>query len=753
MAEIVEDFLSELNPAQLEAASAPGGPVLVLAGAGSGKTKTLVYRIAHLLRSGVYPSQILAVTFTNKAAKEMRERIDQLYLSLTPEDQRVEFALPFLGTFHSVCVRILRREGQHIGIPSNFVIYDDGDRMQLVKQILKNYLKVQDIKQARPVLSLISKMKNDGLDQSDLEFSAKTPTEKLAAEVWPIYQKKMDELNALDFDDLMSKVVQLFTTSEEVRNVYKTKFKHILVDEYQDTNPVQYKLLRLLTEADGNIFVVGDDWQSIYSWRGADYRIILNFEQDFPGAKIVKLEQNYRSTQNILDAAHKIITKNESRSSKNLFTEEGKGREVELLQASSESHEADSIVTKMRDLQAEEDRTWKDFVVLYRTNAQSRSFEEAFMRTGVPYQIIGGVRFYERKEVKDLISYLRLIFNPNDSVSFDRIINVPTRGIGAKSLQAIQNYTAQFGSLSSALNLINDCPGLSPKALSSVVKFNAKIEKIRNELQKFSVTDTIQTVISIFNLDNFYNDNTPQGIERLENLRELASVAEAQGAEDLGTFLEDVALVSDLDKMSSDGDTVTLMTIHGSKGLEFPVVFIAGLEEGIFPHSRSAQNQEELEEERRLAYVAMTRAREALYLVYATRRIIYGTQQNNPPSRFVTELLDEKILKVAPGFNLNPSSILFGNALNSLAGQKSYKSENIFNEAESVNSTLSEGGFKQQVQIDSGLGSSLSEGSKVAHPKFGNGTVVKIEEPMVTVVFPSYGAKQLHLEYAPLSLV
>lgn len=739
-----EDFLKELNPAQYQAATALDGPVLVLAGAGSGKTKTLVYRIAHLLRSGIYPSQILAVTFTNKAAKEMRERVQELYLSLGGE-KGTDFTLPYLGTFHSICVRILRRDGQHVGIPSNFVIYDDGDRMQLIKQILKNNLKVQDIKQARPVLSLISKMKNDGLTLEDLEFSAKTPTEKLTAEAWPIYKKKMDDLGALDFDDLILRTAELFTKSDEVREAYKGRFKHILVDEYQDTNPIQYKLLKSLTEEKSNIFVVGDDWQSIYSWRGADYRIILNFEQDFPGAQVIKLEQNYRSTQNILDAAHKIITKNSSRSAKELFTDEGPGKEVELMQASSENHEAEMIVTKMRDLMSEEGRKWKDFVVLYRTNAQSRSFEEAFMRTGTPYQIVGGIRFYERKEVKDLISYLRLIYNPNDSVSFDRVINVPARGIGAKSLLALQSFSVEKGSLSSALASLDTCPGISGKALTSAQNFYKKIEKIRAELLKHSVADTIQTVIYLFGLDEFYNDNTPQGIERLENLRELASVATSQGATDLGAFLEDVALVSDLDSLSSTGDTVTLMTIHGSKGLEFPVVFIAGLEEGVFPHSRSATNQEESEEERRLAYVAMTRAREALYLVYATRRIIYGNPQNNPPSRFVTELLDENIIKVAPGFSLTPTSILFGGA-----SANNYHSKDIFSEAEQVNQTLSQGGFKREVKPETN--NNLAEGSKVSHPKFGIGTVVEINEPMATIVFHS-GPKQLHLEYAPLSLV
>ncbi len=738
-----EDFLKELNPAQYEAATSLDGPVLVLAGAGSGKTKTLVYRIAHLLRSGVYPSQILAVTFTNKAAKEMRERIEQLVSTLSG-GQNTDFTLPFLGTFHSICVRILRRDGQHIGIPSNFVIYDDGDRMQLIKQILKNSLKVQDSKQARPILSLISKMKNDGLTLDDLNFNAKTPIEKLTAEAWPIYKKKMDDLGALDFDDLIIKTAELFSTSEEVREAYKSRFKHILVDEYQDTNPIQYKLLKSLTEEKSNIFVVGDDWQSIYSWRGADYRIILNFEQDFPGAKVIKLEQNYRSTQNILDAAHKVITKNSSRSNKKLFTKEGSGKEVELLQASSETHEAEMIITKMRDLMVEEGRQWKDFVVLYRTNVQSRSFEEAFMRTGTPYQIVGGIRFYERKEVKDLISYLRFIFNPNDSVSFDRIINIPTRGIGAKSILSIQNLSTTKGSLSWALECLDECPGLSGKALSSAKKFYEKIEKIRSEIHKNNVADIIQIVISQFGLDEFYNDNTPQGIERLENLRELASVATSQGATDLGTFLEDIALVSDLDSLSSGGDTVTLMTIHGSKGLEFPVVFVAGLEEGLFPHSRAAYSQDELEEERRLAYVAMTRAREALYLVYATRRIIYGNLQNNPPSRFITELLDEDIIKVAPGFSLTPTSILFG-------GGQPY-GNNIFKEAEQVNKTLSQSDeiFKPEVKEETN--NNLKEGSKVSHPKFGIGTVVEISEPMATIVFQS-GPKQLHLEYAPLLLV
>lgn len=735
----MDDFLDELNQAQKLAATTIEGPVLVLAGAGSGKTKTLVYRMAHLLRSGVYPSEILAVTFTNKAAKEMRERTEALVEQLS--GQKTDFSLPFLGTFHSVCVRILRYDGENIGIPSNFVIYDDGDRTQLIKQILKDQLKVQDVKQARPVLSLISKYKNDGLSQADLEFSAKTPTEKLTAEAWPIYAKRMDELGALDFDDIILKVVELFSSSEPVREKYKSKFKHILVDEYQDTNPIQYKLLKFITNEQSNIFVVGDDWQSIYSWRGADYRIILNFEQDFKGAKVIKLEQNYRSTQNILDAAHKIITKNTSRSAKKLYTEEGKGSDVELLQASSEDHEAQLIINKMRDLSSQEGRKWKDFVVLYRTNSQSRAFEEAFMRSGVPYQIVGGIRFYERKEVKDLLAYLRLIYNPNDAVALERVINVPTRGIGAKSLIQIREHAISSGSLSEALDNLKSA-GLTGKSLTSAENFWHRLSTMRSELNKYTVAELIQTIISGFGLDEFYNDNTPQGIERLENLRELASVATSQGATDLGQFLEDVALVSDLDSLASDGDSVTLMTIHGSKGLEFPVVFIAGLEEGVFPHSRSAYSQEELEEERRLAYVAMTRAREALYLVYATKRIIYGSQSYNPPSRFVTELLDEQIVKVAPGYNANPSNILFG-------GQN-YGSRNIFKEAESVNRVL-ENSFSSSKPEPLATGS-ITEGTKVSHPQFGIGTVVDINEPMATIVFKS-GPKQLHLEYAPLNLL
>jgi DNA helicase-2/ATP-dependent DNA helicase PcrA len=548
-----------------------------------------------------------------------------------------------------------------------------------------------------------------------------------------------------------------------------------MVDEYQDTNPVQYKLLSLITDPSSNIFVVGDDWQSIYSWRGADYRIILNFEQDFPNAKVIKLEQNYRSTQNILDAAHRIITKNSSRSEKKLFTEEGRGKEVELLQASSENHEAELIISKMRDLMLQEDHKWKDFVVLYRTNAQSRSFEEAFMRTGTPYQIVGGIRFYERKEVKDLIAYLRLIYNLNDYLSFERIINTPARGIGAKSLAAISNFREQRGSLSLSLQDIHNCPNLTGKALTSASNFSQKILKLSAEQNKHSVADLIQIIISTFKLDEFYNDNTPQGIERVENLRELASVATAQGATDLGAFLEDIALVSDLDGLADSTDTVTLMTIHGSKGLEFPVVFIAGLEEGVFPHSRSAYSQEELEEERRLAYVAMTRAREALFLVYATRRIIYGNPQNNPPSRFVTELLDEQIIKVAPGFTLNPTSILFGSPTSNTSFREPaahpFPEEpasiplprerlgegfnNLFQEAASVNQALKSSESQSLPASTPPLGEgglNLTPGTKVLHPQFGVGIIEEINDHMATITFKT-GQKQLHLEYAPLSLV
>jgi DNA helicase-2/ATP-dependent DNA helicase PcrA len=733
-----QSFLEELNPAQRAAAEVEDGPVLVLAGAGSGKTKTLVARIAFLLQKGVFGSQILAVTFTNKAAKEMRQRLGDLLGG-------GDLALPFLGTFHGICVRILRKEAANIGIASNFVIYDDGDRNQLIKQILKNNLRLSDTKQARPVLSLISKFKNDGLDASDLEFAAKTPIEKITAEAWPIYSRRMNELGALDFDDLILKTVELFAGDEDLRREYQFKFKYILVDEYQDTNPVQYKLLKLLVNENQNIFVVGDDWQSIYSWRGADYKIILNFEVDYPNAKLIKLEENYRSSQNILDAAHKIITKNSSRSNKKLFTSKGAGEKVELLQASSESHEADLVLNTVQDLRSNEDYQFKDFVVLYRTNAQSRSFEESCMRRGIPYQIIGGLRFYERKEVKDLLAYLRFIYNCNDAVAFERIINTPTRGIGAKSLSLILESARQVGSLESALN---SPLNLSGKAAKSLADFWSRLKKVKLEAQKLSVAELIEVVIAQFSLDSFYDDSTPQGMERVENLRELVSVAAAQGAVDLGQFLEDVALVSDLDNMRSDGDCITLMTIHGAKGLEFPVVFVAGLEEGVFPHSRSNFSQEELEEERRLAYVAMTRARERLYLVYATRRLIFGGTQFNPPSRFVTELMEEGIVSV-----MNPiashTNLLFGNSGGgsgmSFGGssQSSFGSQSLFAEAEQVNKVLENPKKPESL--------SLNEGSKVRHPKFGIGTVVELNEPMATIVF-SGKPVQIHLEYAPLSL-
>lgn len=731
-----EDYLEGLNSAQLSAVTAVDGPVLVLAGAGSGKTKTLVARILHLLKSGVHPSQILAVTFTNKAAKEMRERVA---LSLEQPD----FILPFLGTFHSVCVRLLRYEADDVQVPKNFVIYDEADKQQLAKQIFKNNLKISEIKEARAVLHLISKFKNDGLSLEDLEFEAKSPLEKLTAQFWPIYQSKLKELHALDFDDIILKTVQLFNDNPELRQKYQLKFKHILVDEYQDTNPLQYKLLKMLVGEQQNIFVVGDDWQSIYSWRGADYRIILNFENDYQDAKVIKLEQNYRSTQNILDAAHKIITKNTSRTNKNLFTEVGEGEEVKLYQASSESHEADLCLNLMQDLVSKE-YSFKDLVVLYRTNAQSRSFEEACMRRGVPYQIVGGVRFYERKEVKDLLAYLRLIYNPNDYVAFERIINVPTRGIGAVSIAKILQASTEAGSLARALDAGLT---LSGKADSGLKDFWAKISKIRLELPKLNVAELISVVIAQFNLDLFYDDKTPQGIERLENLRELGSVAEAKGSEDLGEFLEEVALISDLDGLRSEGNSITLMTIHGAKGLEFPVVFVAGLEEGVFPHSRSLYSQEELEEERRLAYVAMTRARERLVLVYSTRRTIFGSTQFNPASRFVNELLEDNIVTIqnSSSFNILDS---FAPAVAKLKSSSSSagQARNLFEEADQINQ------FIQSAATNPPTADlNLSEGSKVRHPKFGIGTVVEINEPMVTVVFNGKPT-QLHLEYAPLSL-
>ncbi len=701
-------ILDDLNSEQRIAAETVEGPLLILAGAGSGKTKTLTYRIANLIsQHGVQPEEILAVTFTNKAAGEMRERVAKL-LGRQAHDRSF---MPWMGTFHGICVRLLRQSGEHIGIPRDFVIFDEQDRTGAVREAMKR-LRV-DTKETTPktISYIISSAKNELMTHSTYQGLAKTPVQRTAAQVWPEYEKVLKEAKALDFDDLIGKTVRLLAKNEEVRERWRRQFKFVMIDEYQDTNTAQYKLIKLLTSTNRNICVVGDDWQSIYSWRGADFRNILNFEKDYPGAKVVKLERNYRSTKPILEAAQTIINKNQQRTDKKLWTERSEGAPVELEQVIDEVAEAEAVVRRIKEAVPGK-RKWSDFAVLYRTNAQSRSLEEAFVRYSVPYRIIGGVRFYERAEIKDLVAYLRFIYQPSDATSFARIVNTPGRGLGSKS---IANFTewARINNLSvsAALERVESINNLTPRAKKALHSFGEMTERLRDYAKEASVAELIEAVIARTGFEQHLKDSTIGGEERFENVKELVSVAKGFEQLDLATFLEEVALVSDLDGYDNNSNSVTLMTLHAAKGLEFSVVFMVGLEESLFPHSRALFDQQELEEERRLCYVGMTRAREELYLMHASRRLVFGSVQHNPPSRFIAELGDLVVGSQVPSYTPSFST-----------------------------------GFSQPTRpsVD------FAVGERVGHKIFGTGTIVALEGEVATIKFASRGEKKLNTAFAPL---
>ncbi len=606
--------LEGLNAAQKEAAETLSGPVLILAGAGSGKTKTLTHRIANLIANGVPPYEILALTFTNKAAREMRERLAKLL------DRENSFSfMPWMGTFHAICVRMLRIEAENVGLSKNFVIYDTDDRLALIKRAMKE-LKIND-KNVKPKAceAAISRAKNEGESPDEMLERAYYPNQKQIAEVYERYEDLRMKADAVDFDDLLVYVARLLRTRTDIRAKWRAKFKHILIDEYQDTNHIQYEMVKMLVNDERNICCVGDDWQSIYSWRGADYTNILNFERDFPGAKVVKLEQNYRSTQNILDAAQKVITKNTQRSDKVLFTELGKGAPIEIHEARDEQDEARYVATMIR----QSGRPLTDFAVLYRTNAQSQAFEKALMDYRIPYKLVGGVRFYDRKEIKDMVAYLHLVVNSQDVVAFERVINVPTRGIGEVSKQKI---------LAGEVNL------LTTKVRHAYEKFAKILAELRDKATAgVGPAEIIEELLREIDYRGYVNDGDKlKAEERNENLTALVGQAGAYAT--LDEFLADAALMSSADESVGE-NAVTLMTLHAAKGLEFPVVFLVGMEEGLLPHVRSTdESAEDVEEERRLAYVGMTRAMKELFLTYAQSRFVYGGRNYNFPSRFLNDL-------------------------------------------------------------------------------------------------------------------
>lgn len=634
---MAEDLLAGLNEPQQVAVTTTEGPVLVLAGAGSGKTKALTHRLAYLLtEKKVSPFNIMAVTFTNKAAKEMADRVSRL---LVPESKKLNGAgkpmikLPWLGTFHSFGVKLLRRESHHLGIETNFTIYDSDDSLALIRSITKSMGLNPKQHAPQAIRSFISGAKNELIDPKEYRTYAHGYFQSIVADVYEHYEKLLRRSDAVDFDDLIGLPVKLFKEHPELLEKYQEMFRYIMVDEYQDTNKAQYLLIKYLSTKHGNIFVVGDDSQSIYSWRGANFRNILDFEKDYPGAKVIKLEQNYRSTQVILDASNELIKQNSQRKDKTLWTERDEGAPITIYEAEDGRDEGEFIMMELISLQKLGYKLG-DSAVLYRTNAQSRALEEVCLNYSIPYRLVGAVRFYERKEVKDMLAYLNFIANPKDVISLTRLVSVPPRGIGEQSLGLLKEVVCGDASEET----------LSPRIRKAWEPLAEKIESWRKDQDKLSVPDLIDRVVTESGYRQFLLDGTPKGEARFENIKELKSVAAL--TDSLVTFLAEVALVSDVDGLKDGENSLTLMTLHAAKGLEFPVVFMVGMEEGLFPHLRTAMDPAELEEERRLCYVGITRAKDRLYMIHAATRMIYGSMQANLPSRFISEIPEHLIDKI-----------------------------------------------------------------------------------------------------------
>lgn len=747
---MTDDLLGQLNPEQKRAVLTTEGPLLIQAGAGSGKTMVLTHRIAHLIASHKATQyNILAVTFTNKAAKEMRQRvwkltggrgvsksngdIQSLFDQPSASTDAPRSFMPYMGTFHSICVRLLRQAGEHIGIPRSFVIFDESDRTTAIKRVSKEIMLDEKTFPSRLLSTIISGAKNEIVSPSQFEASATSPAEMAAARVYPLYEKALKDAGALDFDDLISRTVELLTKHPEVRDKWRKTFKYIMIDEYQDTNVSQYKLIRLLINDDKNIMVVGDDWQSVYGWRNADFRNILNFEKDFKNCEVIKLEQNYRSTKHILDAAHAVITKNTLRSEKELWTADKTGHPVQILQVNNERAEGEAVVRRIKNGVDSGLRKYDDYSVLYRTNAQSRSIEEAFIHYGIPYKIVGGQRFYDRKEIKDLVAYLRLVFQPEDRISFERIVNTPTRSIGATTVQKFLSWQSTNNlSLHDALASVSDCPDLTPRAKNSLIEFNDILLSLRIASQEATVSGLIDSLIRRIDYLNYLNDGTAQGESRQENVKELLSVAEEYEELGLDGFLEEIALVTELENGEQASSSVTLMTLHAAKGLEFPVIFMVGLEESIFPHSRALYDQSEMEEERRLCYVGMTRARQELYMLYANSRVLYGGVQTNPPSRFLSEIDGESVVSENEYSQVNN----FGNSF----GSSGSAFDSGFGSQSGNNSDSQEVSYVPE----------LDEGDSVRHKVFGEGTVMELNGDMAVIYFKGKGAKKLNIAFAPI---
>ena len=759
----MNDIIDVLNDKQKEAVLSTEGPCLVIAGAGSGKTKVLTHKIAYLMQEkNVKPWSILAITFTNKAANEMKERVENLIGDVAKD--------MWIGTFHSICVRILRRYIDRIGFTSSFIIFDSSDQRTLVKQCLKQ-LNVDDkMLNDRAVLSEISNAKNEMLEPDAYKLRTNNEIRKeTIAKIYELYQKRLRENNAIDFDDIINYTIRILSENPDVLEYYSNKFEYVLVDEYQDTNKAQFTLVSILAARHGNITVVGDNDQGIYSFRGADITNILNFEKDFPGTKIIKLEQNYRCTQNILDAANAVIKNNETKYEKKLWTENGKGGMITVFRGNDEYDEANFVVENINRLRREEYMTYNDFAVLYRMNSQSRSIEDILRRENVPYKIIGGLKFYERKEIKDTIAYLRLIQNPSDNLSLTRIINEPKRGIGKTSLDNVQQIAVQ--SETSMYDVIKraDEFGLNRVFVNSR-EFVSQIEELRAKKDNIKISDLIKETLNKTGYTKALEDeDTTEAETRLENIEEFLTVAmefEEQMAENsLEEFLEGITLSSDLDNADDQEDTVTLMTLHSAKGLEFPVVFLVGMEEGIFPGYKSIGEPKELEEERRLCYVGITRAKQNLFISCARQRTIFGSTSCNQVSRFVKEIPKELMDGFDENFEDKPQKTYedyqyewkYGNS-----HVTSYTSDEVksskpamqysFRTAESFLNNLTKKPANASVDI-----SIYRAGQRVYHKKFGEGKINYVEaegdDAKVDITFDKIGHKRLMAKYAGLEVL
>ena len=756
-----DSILANLNDPQKEAVKHKFGPALVIAGAGSGKTRVLTHRVSYLISEGVKPENILAITFTNKAAKEMMERIGELLgMNVSRKFPQASFTgsgIPHVGTFHSIGARILRQSAQKFGRTKSFAIYDEEDQRKLIRILMrKQEISEEQFPVAR-IQDFISRAKSELIKHTKFQEEPENYFEEKAGQIYAAYQKSLTEHNAFDFDDLIMVPVNLLRSDAQAKKYYQSQFSHILVDEYQDTNHAQYQFIKELGENHRNVFVVGDDFQSIYGWRGADLENIFNFEKDYPETKVVLLEQNYRSTQNILDVAHEIIIKNPKQKKKKLWTENSMGDKAIVFEAEDQNEEARFILSQIEEEKsANPDLVLGDFAVLYRTNAQSRALEEAFLEAGVPYHLVGALRFYSRKEIKDVLAYFRVLANPRDEMSLRRIYNVPRRKLGKKSWQEMrktaERQNMKIGELLMDPDEFKEVLEKNAQLISPSQKLRwARWEKLASFLQtmkKFmnvhNLTETLDKLIEGVGYAAYLKDTDEPGSEgeRLENIRELRTVTERYDSEGtaektLENFLEEVGLLSADNEDSRDlRKKVHLMTMHSAKGLEFDTVFLIGMEEGLFPHSRSLIKPEEMEEERRLCYVGITRAKRKVYLVRAIRRHLFGSLQANPPSRFLSEI-PEELIEVR-----SPQSAVRSEIRTSDFGHRTMNDEN----GVKLSVTISDGQSNKNITKSD----AWKDGDSVFHASFGKGVIVSQDETIVTVAFAGAGVKKLDKTIAPI---